>query len=70
VLVVMSYRAKPLPVSPSVQYTKPVPARIAHVGASLVKGMGACDSHPPVEIFQRLTLFTRVPLDTPPNTYK
>ena len=51
VLVTMSYRAKPLPVSPSVQYTKPVPATIAHVGASLVKGMGACDSHPPVEIF-------------------
>ena len=37
---------------------------------SLAKGMGACDSHPTVEMFQQLTLFTRVPLDTPPNTYK
>ena len=64
----MLYEAKWLPVSPSVQYTKFVPGMSAHVGASLAKGITARDSHIPVARFKRLTLFTRVPLDTPPNT--
>src|SRR6187397_197606 len=42
----------------------------AHVGASLAKGIGASGVHTPVAIFMRLTLLTRVPFDTPPNTYK
>jgi hypothetical protein len=68
VSVAMLYDANPLPVSPSVQYTSPVDAISAHVGASLVKGIAARDSHIPVASTSRLTLFTRVPLDTPPNT--
>jgi hypothetical protein len=64
----MLYDANPLPVSPSAQYTIPVVAISAHVGASLVKGIGASDCHIPVAMFMLLTLFTRVPLDTPPNT--
>ena len=67
-LVAMLYDANPLPVSPSVQYTSPVDAISAHVGASLVKGIAARASHIPVASTRRLTLFTRVPLDTPPNT--
>src|SRR5205823_426624 len=66
----MSYAAKPLPVSPCAQYTMPVSSISAQVGASLVNGIGARDSHIPVARFKRLTAFTRVPSDTPPNTYK
>ena len=40
----------------------------AQVGASLVNGIGARDCHTPVAISMRLTLFTRLPFDTPPNT--
>ena len=66
--VAMLYDANPLPVSPSEQYTIPVEAISAHVGASLEKGIDARDCHIPVARSMRLTLFTRVPSDTPPNT--
>jgi hypothetical protein len=68
VLVAMLYDANPLPVSPSVQYTIPVDAISAQVGASLVKGIAARDYHIPVARTSRFTSGTRVPLDTPPNT--
>jgi hypothetical protein len=68
VSVAMLYDANPVPVSPSVQYTIPVDAISAHVGASLAKGIDARDCHIPVARSSRLTLFTRVPSDTPPNT--
>ena len=68
VLVAMLYDANPLPVSPSVQYTMPVDAISAHVGASLLKGIDARDCHIPVARSRRLTSGTRVPPDTPPNT--
>src|SRR4029453_3899315 len=48
----------------------PIDSINAHVGASLVKGIGARDSHIPVAKFKRLTAFTGVPSDTPPNIYK
>src|SRR5438105_15740824 len=48
----------------------PVSSISAQVGASLVNGIGARDSHIPVARFKRLTGFTGVPSDTPPNTYK
>src|SRR5439155_19819527 len=46
----------------------PLDASIAHVGASLVKGLGARDCQIPVAMSMRLTLFTRLPLSTPPKT--
>src|SRR5205823_4366111 len=44
----------------------PLDASRAQVGASLVKGIGARDCQIPVAMSMRLTLFTRLPLSTPP----
>src|ERR1043166_4317890 len=48
----------------------PVDSISAQVGASLVNGIGARGSHVPVAKLKRLTAFTGVESDTPPNTYK
>jgi hypothetical protein len=46
----------------------PVDASSAQVGASPLKGIAARDSHTPVAMFMRLTVFTVKPSDTPPKT--